>query len=40
MASTSGSDRTTVVPAARTFPSIPPRTICTALMPTATLPAQ
>jgi len=40
MASTSGSDRTTVVPAAGTFPSSSPRTICTVLMPTATLPAQ
>ena len=40
MTSTSGSVRTTLVPAAGTFPSGSPRTICTALMPTATLPAQ
>ena len=35
MASTSGSDRTTLVPAAGTFPSSSPRTICTVLMPSA-----
>jgi hypothetical protein len=40
MASTSGSDRTIVVPAAATFPSGSPRTICAALMPRATAPAQ
>jgi hypothetical protein len=40
MASTSGSDRTIVVPAAGISPSGSPRTICTALMPRAAAPAQ
>jgi hypothetical protein len=40
MASTSGSDRTTLVSAAGAFPSGTPRMICTARTPAATLPAQ
>jgi len=40
MVSTSVSDRTTTVPAAGTFPSGSPRTICTAETPSATAPAQ
>jgi hypothetical protein len=39
-AATSASERTTEVPAAGVCPSSSPRTICTAAMPTATLPAQ
>ena len=40
IAATSDSERTTVVPAAGTFPSISPLRICTAVMPRSAAPAQ